>query len=375
MIFSNDIKLLKKFKIDPKVAKEIDWGIIISMILIILFGIVNIYLAVGSKEATKQLAFLVVSLVCLYFVLLFDYNLLDNYVTVFYWFNIVLLVLTKFFLGSNINGATGWIRLGPLSFQPSELAKVATILMLAKKIQSFDGKVNNLKNFCILAMYVIIPVAFIVIQPDMGMTMVFFFIALGIFFCAGLDGKVIVTGLFGIGVAIALVWNSGLIKGYQKRRLVSFLNPEADAAGDGMQVSRALIGIGSGGIFGKGINSTGYADAFVPENHTDMIFSIIGEHFGLIGCLVLLILYGILIYKMIEIARTSKDIFGSVFSVGMASYFIYAVLQNIGMNVAIMPVTGITLPLVSYGGSSLLTTVLSIGIVINIGMRRKKIHF
>ena len=135
------------------------------------------------------------------------------------------------------------------------------------------------------------------------------------------------------------------------------------------------MGIGAGGVFGIGIKTSGYADAFVPENHTDMIFSVIAQHFGTVGCVFLLVLYAILIYKMIEIARTSKDIFGSVISVGMASYFIYAILQNIGMNLAIMPVTGITLPLVSYGGSSLLTTILSIGIVINIGMRRKKIHF
>ena len=367
--------MFNKFKLDSKLAREVDWGIIVSIVLIVLFGIVNIYMAIGSKNAGKQLVWLIISLVCLYFLMLIDYNMLENYVVIFYWFNVVLLVLTKFVLGSKINGAVGWIKFGPVSFQPSELAKIAVILMLAKKIQDFDGKVNNLKNFIILAMYIIIPVAFIVIQPDMGMTMVFFFIALGIFFCAGLDGKVIVSGLFGLFVAIALVWNSGLIKGYQKRRLISFLNPEADASGDGLQVSRALIGIGSGGVFGIGIKTSGYADAFVPENHTDMIFSVIAQHFGTVGCVFLLVLYAILIYKMIEIARTSKDIFGSVISVGMASYFIYAILQNIGMNLAIMPVTGITLLLVSYGGSSLLTTILSIGLVINIGMRRKKIHF
>ncbi|GKX65121.1 rod shape-determining protein RodA [Inconstantimicrobium mannanitabidum] len=372
--------MLRKFKLDSKLIKEIDFGMIVTIILITLIGVVNIYSAVGMGNAEKQFFFLIFSLVCLYFLLLIDYNILENYVVLFYWFNMLLLVLTKFVLGSEINGATGWIKLGPLSFQPSELAKIAMILMLAKKIQDYEGKINNLKNFVITAMYAVIPMGLIVIQPDMGMCMVSFFIALGIFFCVGLDGRIIVAGLFGLAVFIMTVWNSGLIKGYQKRRLISFLNPEGDPSGDGLQVTRALIGIGSGGFFGTGVQfganaGKGYTDVFVPENHTDMIFSVLGEHWGTIGCIILLALYGILLYKMIKVAKASKDIFGSVIAVGMVSYFLFAILQHIGMNIAIMPITGITLPFMSYGGSSLLTTTLSVGLVINIGMRKKKINF
>lgn len=372
--------MLRKLKLDSKLVKEIDFGMIVAIILITLIGIINIYSAVGIGNAEKQFMFLILSLVCLYFLLLIDYSILENYVVLFYWFNIFLLVITKFIFGKTVNGATGWLNFGPLSFQPSELAKIAMILMLAKKIQDFEGKVNNIKNFIIIAMYAIIPMAFIVIQPDMGMTMVIFFITLGIFFCAGLDGRVIMAGLFAVFVAIIGIWNSGLIKGYQKRRLVSFLNPEGDPSGDGLQVTRALIGIGSGGFFGTGVQigkdaGKGYTDVFVPENHTDMIFSVLAEHWGTLGCIILLTLYGILIYKMIKIARNSKDIFGTVISVGMVSYFLFAILQHIGMNIAIMPITGITLPLMSYGGSSLLTTILSVGLVINIGMRKKKINF
>lgn len=366
---------LKKLKLDPKLTREIDYGMIFTVILIVLFGILNIYIAIGSHNAEKQFVWLILSLIAMYIVLTIDYNVIENYVVIFYWANIALLLLTNFVIGTEVNGARAWIVLGPVQFQPSELAKIAMIFMVGKKLQDFDGKINNLKNFCIIAMYIALTALCIVIQRDMGMLMVVFFIALGIVFCAGLDWRVIVGGLFGVAVSISLVWNSGLIKPYQKGRLISFLNPEADPTGDGMQVTRALIGIGSGGIFGKGISEKGYSDVFVPENHTDMIFTVLAEHWGLIGGVLLLLLYSTLIFKMIKIAKESKDIFGSVICVGIASYFIFAIVQNIGMNIAMLPVTGITLPLVSYGGSSLLTTIASIGLVLNVGMRKKKIQF
>lgn len=368
--------MFSKFKFDSRLVKHIDFKILFSTIMIVLCGIMCIYLAVGRKAAMLQTLWLVVSLVCLYFLLLIDYDLLINYVDIFYWATIVLLVLTDFFIGTKVNGATGWIKIGPVSLQASEFAKVTIILMLAKKIQDFDGNVNNIKNLVIIGIYVAIPMFLLVVQPDMGMIMVFFFITLGIVFCSGINIKTLIYGLSALTVMIVALWNSGLlIKDYQKRRLIAFLNPESNASGDGLQVTRSLIGVGSGGVFGKGIQSPQYADTFVPENHTDMIFSVLAQHFGMVGCIILLVLFGILIYRTIKIAETSKDIFGKVIASGVASYFLFAILQNIGMNIAIMPVTGITLPLVSYGGSSLLTTVLSVGLVINIGMRRKKINF
>lgn len=362
-------------RIDSKIAKEIDFKAIATMIFIILYGIIDIYMASGSHYTERQLLWLVLSLVCLYILLCIDYDKLLNYVEIMYWASVILLFLTTFVIGTKIKGARGWIVFGPVSFQTSEFVKITIIFMLGKKLQEFENNINNFKNFVTLAIYVLIPAAILFKQPDMGMLMVFFFITLGICFCAGLKMKTIILGLFGIGLSIMGVWKSGLIKDYQKRRFISFLNPGADASGDGLQINRALNAIGSGGVLGKGLKTHQYADNFVPENHTDMIFSVLANHFGIIGCIILLILYCILIYHIIKIAREAKDIFGSVICAGIASYFIYAVLQNIGMNIAIMPITGITLPLMSYGGSSLLTTVLSIGLVINVGMRRKKIRF
>ena len=291
----------------------------------------------------------------------------------------MLLIGTKIF-GSIVNGAKGWIRFGPISLQASEIAKIAIILMLAKLLDEMEGKINDVKNFFTLVLYCAVPVGFILKQPDMGMTMVCFFIVLGIFFVEGLNIKVILGGLTSLVFGIIIVWNSGLIEQYQKNRIISFLDSSSDETGAGYHLVQSLIGIGSGGLFGSRPSITsemamGYSAQNVPEVHTDFIFAAIAEQWGFIGAMILLTLYAMMIYRMIVIARTARDTFGSVICVGMVSYFLFAVIQNIGMTIGIMPITGITLPLVSYGGSSLLTTILSIGLVLNIGMRRKKIHF
>ncbi|QAA31509.1 rod shape-determining protein RodA [Clostridium manihotivorum] len=374
--------MLKKLKLDTKLLREMDFSILIATILTVLFGIVNIYAAMKPdvSDVKKQILWFVFSLVVLYGILLVDYNILRGFAPILYWGSILLLIYTRF-MGATINGARGWIKVGSLfSIQASELAKVAIIFMLAKKLDEMDLKVNNLKNFFILAAYTLLPVALIVIQPDMGMTMVCFFIVLGIFFCAGLDMRIIIGGLTSLVFGVLLLWNSGLIEDYQKRRLVSFLNPEADELGSGLQLMQSMTGIGSGGFFGTGLklspnSGTSYVGQFVPEKQTDFIFAVIGEHWGTIGAILLLTLYGIIVYRTIRTARNSKDVFGSMICVGLASYFLFAILQNIGMTIGIMPITGITLPLVSYGGSSLLTTIMSIALIINIGMRKKKINF
>lgn len=375
--------MLSRFKIDFRQFKEIDKPILFSLIALMIFGIINIYLASASEYGTlfliRQSLWFVISLVVLYFVIAVDYSILKVYTPIIYWGSIVLLILT-IFIGSNINGATGWIRLGPLSFQPSELAKMATIMMLGITLEEMKGSINELRNFAKMAFYAIVPAIFIVIQPDMGMTMVLFFIVLGIFFIGGLDIKIIGGGFLALLVAIVIVWNSGIIKPYQKNRLTSFSNPEADTSESGYQLRQSLISIGNGGIFGLQGSTTkenpvGYAAQYVPEVQTDFIFASIGEHWGLVGALFLLFLYGVLIQRMITIARTAKDTFGSVICVGLVAYMLFALLQNIGMTIGLMPITGITLPLISYGGTSLLTTVISIGLVINVGMRRQRIRF
>lgn len=375
---------LSAFKLKLKSLEKVDKLMFISMVLITMFGILNIYLskkaAVGGMGfPIKQSVFFIASIILLYFVLAIDYSIIKVFTPIFYWASIALLILVLI-IGSTINGAQGWLRLGPLSFQPAELAKIATVMMLGKKLEDMDGEINNLKNFFILAFYAVIPAGLIVIQPDMGMTMVLFFMVLGTFFIGGLDKRIIIGGLGALVVGIVLVWNSGLIQDYQKRRITSFRNPETDTSGSGYHLRQSLIAIGSGGFFGTldtlaNDGTSGYASQYVPEIQTDFIFSQICQQWGTFGAMCLLGLYAILISRMINIARTAKDIFGNILVTGMIAYFLFAIWQNIGMTIGLMPITGITLPLVSYGGSSLLTTILSLGLVLNVGMRRTKINF
>lgn len=375
--------MFKKIELDMKLIRQLDFKMLFITIVIGLFGVLNIYLTtkgnVGFDYAKKQLMWIGISMVLSYIVMIRDYTLYKNLTPILYWGSVILLIITRF-AGVTVNGARGWIDLGFTRFQPAELAKIALIMMLAKKLDEMDCRINNVKNFFILAFYAIVPAILIVTQPDMGMTMVCFFIVLGIFFLAGLDMKIIGGGLLSLVIAIIIVWNSGIIQTYQQRRFISFLNPEADELGAGLQLSQSMIGIGSGGLTGVTkdftVNgATGYVAQNVPENHTDFIFAVVGEHWGFIGALFLLSLYGILIHRMLMVSKTSKDIYGMIIAGGMASYFLFAIIQNIGMTIGIMPITGITLPLFSYGGSSFLTTMMSIALILNISMRRKKINF
>lgn len=373
--------MLDKLKISRKLLRELDFSAIIIVLIIGLFGALNIYSATHMKSGIgvfrSQLIWILLGMVIMYFMLVFDYSLIQGYANIIYWFGVILLVLNDTIFKSTVNGAGSWMKIGSVTIgQPSEFAKLGMIIMLAKKLDDMEGNINNLKNFFTLVMYAAIPMILIVIQPDMGMMMVCFFIALGIFFAAGLNLKIIGGGFAGIIALIAILWNSPLMHEYWKVRLLSFLNPEADELGSGLQLVQSQIGIGSGGILGKGfLKGTQVAGGFIPESHTDFIFSVVGEEWGLLGAVFLLTLYGILIYKFINIARTSKDIFGSMISIGVVSTFLFSILQNIGMTIGVAPITGITLPLMSYGGSSFITSIMGIALVLNIGMRRKKINF
>lgn len=383
-------KMLEKFKINKKLFKQLDFGIISICITIVLFGSLNILSATqwiyrGSNTGSTtinyhylkmQLLWLVIGLIAMYLVLLIDYTVIQSYAKVIYWCGILLLLLNAV-MPHKVNGAESWLKIGSLpSFQPSEFAKIGLIIIISKKLDDMEGNINNVKNFLILAGYAIIPVAFLLKQPDMGMTMFFFFILLGMFYIAGLNSKAIVGGLIGVFASVALVWNSGIIKLYQKNRLVSFLYPDADPLGTGLQLVQSQIGIGKGGIFGTGfLKGSWAAVGSTPESSTDCIFSVLGEEWGLVGAIFLLALYGFLIYKFVRIAKNSKDIFGTMLTAGVISIFLFSILQNIGMNIGIMPITGLTLPFMSYGGSSIITTFLCVGLVLNVGMRRKRINF
>ena len=375
-------RILSRYKLDFKLIREIDKGLLFSAIALMLYGMLNIYLCTKGDVAPfffvkKQFMWFIISMVALYFLVAVDYSVIYRYVPVFYWGSVILLLCVWIpGIGVKVNGARGWINIGISNLQPAELAKFGIILMVAKLLEEMDYEVNNLRNIIKIGIYCMIPVSLILIQPDMGMTMVCFFIVLGMLFIAGLDRRIIIGGFSALLIGVVVLWNSGLILPHQKARITAFMNPETDTSAQGYQLNQSLIGIGSGGVVGTRPSldpevSPGYAGTHVPEIQTDFIFAAIGEQWGFLGAMLLLLLYGILITKMINIARKAKDRFASLVCIGLVSYFLFAITQNIGMTIGLIPITGITLPLISYGGSSLLTTTMAVGLVLNIGMRKK----
>lgn len=371
----------EKFTINKRFIREFDFPILITVLIICLFGALNIYsashLSYGNQFLKSQIIWIIIGLVIIYSILLIDYSLIKNYAAIIYWIGVFLLVINCIpIFQYTVNGASSWIKIGRFTMQPSEFAKVGIILMLAKQLDDMEGNINNLKNFFKLTMYAFIPMALIIGQPDMGMTMVCFFTVLGICFVAGLDLKVILGGILGLALLVAVAWNSTLIPYYQKMRIIALFNADKYQLSYALQLTQSKIGIGSGGIFGKGfLKGTQISGGYVPESHTDFIFSVVGEEWGLIGALSLIAFYGIIIYRSINIAKESKDIFGSMVCIGIVSSMLFSIFQNIGMTIGLLPITGITLPFMSYGGSSILTAFISISLILNIGMRRKKINF
>ncbi|AYD39888.1 rod shape-determining protein RodA [Clostridium fermenticellae] len=372
--------MLQKVTVNKKLVKELDFWSIIVVIALVVFGSLNIYSATHMKSGTyylkAQLIWLVVGLLLICVILLFDYSLIKNYANIIYWFGIFLLILNDTLFKVTVNGASSWMKIGPIQLQPSEFARLGMIIMIAKQLDDMEGNINNIRNFVKLTIYALIPMVLIVIQPDMGMTMIYFFSVLGMYFISGLNLKIIGGGMAGLVGLVAIIWNSPLMEQYWKTRLTSFLNPESDELGSGNQLISSLIGIGSSGFWGKGfLKGTQVGGGFVPEDHTDFIFSVVGEEWGIVGAAFLVILYFILLYRFVKISRESKDIFGSVLCIGIVASMLFSILQNIGMTIGIMPITGITLPFMSYGGSSMMTNFIGLGLILSVGMRRKKINF
>lgn len=372
----------KKYKFDFKLLRYLDYGYLITLLLLISFGAINILSASQTSVASTgldyslfktQLAWICAGIIIIIVMLSFDYTLLQGYASILYWFGIILLILSITILKVKVNGGTSWMKIGPISVEPSEFAKLGLILILAKKLQDMDGNINKPKNFFILLFYCLIPISIMMFgQSDTGMAMVTSAIVAGIFFISGIKKRVIFSAFFIVILGAFIAFNTGVLKDYQKARLTGFMNQSSNTNSTNYQLNQGKMAIGSGELTGKGFLK---GSRFVTYRTTDFIFSVVGEEWGLVGAGVLLTLYGILIFKMINIARKSKDLFGTVICIGIVSSFMFSILENIGMNIGIMPITGITLPFVSYGGSSAISYFIAMGLVLNIGMRNKKMLF
>lgn len=360
-------------------VRRIDFVILIGVLILSIYGVINISSATSFGFAKRQLLFIVVSFIVLGVILFIDYSNIKPFISIIYYSNIVLLIFTKIF-GPEINGASGWIQLGIFTLQPSEFMKISLILMLAKVIDESDRGINDKNTILKLLCYIALPLLSIVIQPDMGMTLVCCIMSVGVLFIAGLNIKVFLGGILFFVISVLMVWDTNILPGYWKNRIISFIDPSVDSLGNGLQVLQSKIGVGSGGFWGKhdvlfGSSEKSYVSQFVPEPQNDFIFSIIGEYWGFLGAILLLLVFVVIICRIIKVARNSKDTFGELFCVGMVFYILYSVFQNIGMAIGLLPVTGINLPFVSYGGSSILSNMIGIALVLNINMRKDPIVF
>jgi len=369
--------------VNKKFLRDFDFSLLIDVLLICTIGIVAIASATrafnggSSRNFTMQIAWTVVGLVLLIVTASIDYSIYKGYSKVIYFANVAMLALV-IVVGTATNGSKSWFGIGPFGVQPSEFMKVSLIILIARKIEDFQDDINNIKNIGIILAYTALPLGLIMLQPDLGTAMVIVFIVVGMLFMAGLNLKIFFWGIAASIVAALAVWFSPvpILKEYQRYRILTFINPEIDPLGNGYHITQSKIAIGSGQLFGmgfgKGLQNEG---RFLPESHTDFIFAVLAEEFGFVGAGILILLYAFLMYRCVKIAKIAKDKFGSMVVMGVMSMFLFQMFQNVGMTIGIMPITGITLPFVSYGGSSMLTSMISIGLILNIGMRKHKINF
>lgn len=363
-------------------VKRLDFGLLMAAVILMIFGIVSIASAThfefwGNEDQTwyvkRQGWFILGSLSVAWFSLRFDYRFLKEISPMIYGLTVLLLLLVMF-VGQSALGAQRWLQIGPISIQPSEFAKLAMIIVLGAFLAD---KVNRLKYWSdILPVFLVvgIPAALVLKQPDLGTALVFFGILMGTIFVAGIPWKKLGILFGGALLALPVFWH--FLHDYQKSRLLVLLDPMRDPLGAGYHVIQSQIAVGSGRFFGKGLFYGPQSQLnFLPENHTDFIFSVVGEELGFIGSAFLILVYGYLLYRSLRIAGEARDDFGMMLATGIASMWAFQLLVNVGMTIGVMPVTGIPLPFVSYGLSSLLTNIAGLAILQNIYIRHRKISF
>jgi rod shape determining protein RodA len=373
---------------DRRPIRHVDPVLLFVTGLIVVGGLFLLYSAtkttlIGENESQfarvqKQMVTAVIGLVIMLLVATFDYRFLKVYAGFIYAGMIVALVLVRIpGIGSTPIGDTTaaqrWFSFGGFQITPSEFVKVGLIIMLAAVLSELRSPVPSLHEVLRVCAIAGVPTALVFLQPDIGTTIVLVAILGGMLMVAGTRPRHLAALVVTSVVALALAFQLGVIKDYQLERLTGFLDPTADTQTTNYNRNQAEIAVGSGGVFGRGYGSGTQTNLdFVPEQHTDFIFTVAGEEFGFAGSTVFLGLFGILLWRAIRIAYLSKDPFGTYMAAGIASMFAVQMFVNVGMVIGIMPITGIPLPFVSYGGSQMLANFLAIGILLNVHMRRFK---
>ncbi|HEV8343332.1 MAG TPA: rod shape-determining protein RodA [Candidatus Binatia bacterium] len=363
-------------QIDRRLISHFDWTFLSLTLILALAGIVTIYSATysitegqSSGLASKQIYWLLMGMVALLACLAFDYHYLDRIAYPFYGTVLALLFLVLF-IGTTGGGSQRWIHLGFFALQPSEPAKVAIVLVLAKYLQYDQPRGGYRLRDLWFPFVLVTPLTLLtLVQPDLGTAIILAVVFLSLLLIGGLRlQSFLCMAAAGLGF-LPIAWR--FLKPYQQNRILTFLNPDLDPLGAGYHVIQSKIAIGSGKLLGKGyFGGTQNQLDFLPAQHTDFVFSVFAEEWGFLGCVFLLALYFALMGVALRVAARAKDRFGSLLVLGMITIFFWQVVINAGMVTGVLPVVGIPLPLLSYGGSSLLSMMIAVGLMMNVNMRR-----
>lgn len=368
-----------------------DWPLLVASYMLALYGVLAITIAnydptLGSDRSLQQLImdanngrlqlmWVVVSMIAVALVMSVKYDIIGRLWPMIYVVDVLLLALVM--TTSKINGVAGWFQFLDRTFQPSELAKLALIITLSKALTRYpDRPIPTFRYFVYICIHFGIPAVLILLQPDIGTLMVFCVIFVVLLFAAGFELRwMFLLGGLAIAALTPVVFYLASTNNFRWLRLVAFLNPESDPTGSSFQITNSKITIGSGGLYGKGAWAEGTLTHlnYVPENHTDFIFSVVGETLGFTGALVLLALYAFVIYRMLLLAYHTRDKFGRLMIVGVMAMLLFHVYENIGMCIGVMPITGIPLPFISYGGTNLVVNMAGIGLVLNVTAHKSSI--
>jgi len=360
--------------------RDFDWGLLSLVLLLSIISVLEIRSATAMTKfhgfQQKQIVFILVGIVLMFAISLVDYHRLLEISNWAYGLGVVSLTAVLVpHVGQKVLGARRWINLGGgIHFQPSEWVKLVLILIMARFLwgKAGEGKSLSWSDVGKACALVIIPVALVLKQPDLGTALTYLPILVAGLFLGGLRLRQAAIILLGIFMIAGIGYAAGKrLKPYQQKRIDAFLNPDSDPKGSGYQIKQSLIAVGSGGIWGKGANQGSQTQGdFLPIPYTDFIFAAFCEEHGFIGALVILLLYFLILVRLIQNAQTAPDLPGTLIIMGITSVLLFQIAVNVGMCLGLMPVTGIPLPLLSYGGSSVIFVFLSLGIVMNIRMKR-----
>lgn len=362
-----------------KLLKNMDYGVLICVLLLMTGGLFALFSTSKNTEYTefiKQLQWFAISIPFFIAAIVIDYNKILKFAPAFYGVCLFLLVIVLF--TESINGASSWFSIAGFSFQPSEFGKIATILFLAYVLNLLQAKskkdVNKFKNVLIILTVIAVPVLLIVKEPDFGTATAYIFAFVFIMFVSGINKKYIFASLAIIAVLVPVLYLN--LPQHALDRINVYLHPESDPRGSGYNIIQSKLAIGAGQILGMGFLQGNQTQlGYLHPKTTDFIFSAIGEELGFVVASVVIILYVVLITKIVYVAKTAKDNVGSYIAIGIAGVLCFHMIENIGMTMGLLPITGVPLPFVSYGGSSLLTNFICIGLVLNVSARRQKAIF